>query len=335
MKRTIAKHAFYLMLLAVIVFGAYEYHAASMEGLRYDLAAQVQNISANVNTLRSEITGEVTALQSDLTLTKTELTQKDEALTQGVLQTRTELGLQIQATKQSLESNVQQLNTELTKKDTELRSLSGELADVKEQSSQIQDRITLLKEQNKDFSDIIDSVIPAVVSVQSGNSRGSGFLIDPVGYIVTNHHVIQDPASVSALTSDGQVRSARVVGTDSGMDVAVLKVEGSFSKLAFGNSDAVKVGEKVIAIGSPGGLDFTVTQGIVSAINRVDAGGRKLIQTDVPVNPGNSGGPLVNIAGEVIGVATLKASGFEGIGFALSSNQVKTITDGMIANDQN
>ncbi|MEK6901521.1 MAG: trypsin-like peptidase domain-containing protein, partial [Nanoarchaeota archaeon] len=95
--------------------------------------------------------------------------------------------------------------------------------------------------------------------------------------------------------------------------------------LRFGNSHNAKVGEKVIAIGNPGGLDFSVTQGIISATNRQDSNGNQYIQIDVPINPGNSGGPLINAEGKVLGVNTLKLVGFEGLGFALASSYVDDI----------
>ena len=175
-------------------------------------------------------------------------------------------------------------------------------------------------------------MIKSVVSIKTENSVGSGFIVDSRGYIVTNYHVIQDKNSLNVMGVDGSTRSARVVGFDGSADIAVLKIEGTYDKLDFADSNSIAIGEKVIALGSPAGFDFSVTEGIVSATNRV-SNGIKYIQTDVPINPGNSGGPLVNKAGLVVGVNTLKISGFEGIGFAIASNDVKVIADRLISQD--
>ena len=120
------------------------------------------------------------------------------------------------------------------------------------------------------------------------------------------------------------------MGYDSSADIAVLKINApDLASLGFGNSDDVKVGEKVIAAGNPAGLAFTVTEGIVSA-TRTDTNGIKYIQTDVPINPGNSGGPLINVKAEVIGINNFKIGGFEGLGFAIASNDVSNVVNKII-----
>lgn len=172
-------------------------------------------------------------------------------------------------------------------------------------------------------------------------STGSGVIIDPRGYIVTNYHVISSSEDITVTLSDGTQAQGVIVGKDKRTDLALLKMEGEdFAAASFGDSDSVKVGETAIAIGNPGGLDFasSLTQGVISGLNRpltTDEGLRfKLIQTDAAINPGNSGGALVNSQGQVIGINTIKISedGFEGMGFAIPANLVKDIIGELMEN---
>jgi S1-C subfamily serine protease len=177
-------------------------------------------------------------------------------------------------------------------------------------------------------------------SVPDSSALGSGFVIDKTGHIVTNYHVVRDAGQVTVSFSNRDTVRAEVVGTDPSTDLAVLRVETSASALTplrLGNSDAVRVGDPVVAIGNPFGLDRTVTAGIVSALQRLITAPNRftidhVIQTDAPINPGNSGGPLLNVRGQVIGVNTqietgtgTSASGNVGIGFAVPANTVKDV----------
>ncbi len=155
---------------------------------------------------------------------------------------------------------------------------------------------------------------------------GTGMLIDDNGSILTNSHVVDGATNILVLLADGRQFKAKLVGTDSKTDLAVIRISGKgpFPYLKFGDSDKVEVGEWVVAIGHPRGLDQTVTQGIISAKHRrgiADPSSyQDFLQTDAAINPGNSGGPLLNLEGEVIGVNSAIASasgGFEGIGFAI------------------
>jgi S1-C subfamily serine protease len=183
------------------------------------------------------------------------------------------------------------------------------------------------------------SVNPNLVPGQP-SALGSGFVIDKTGHIVTNYHVVRDAEQVTVSFSNRDTVKAVVVGTDPSTDIAVLRVETAASALTplpMGNSDAVRVGDPVVAIGNPFGLDRTVTAGIVSALQRlIQAPNRftidHVIQTDAPINPGNSGGPLLNARGQVIGVNTqietgtgTSTSGNVGIGFAVPANTVKDV----------
>jgi serine protease Do len=163
-------------------------------------------------------------------------------------------------------------------------------------------------------------------------SAGSGFIIDPAGWIVTNNHVIDGATKITVTTDDGSSYQATVKGRDDKVDLALLKIEASrpLPYLPFGNSDAARVGDWVIAVGNPFGLGGSVTAGIISAHNRnLHAGPYDdFLQIDAPINPGNSGGPLFNQQGQVIGISTAIYSptgGSVGIGFAIPSNLVSKV----------
>lgn len=161
---------------------------------------------------------------------------------------------------------------------------------------------------------------------------GSGVIISPDGEILTNYHVIESPresesSEIQVKTSDGRSHKATVLGKDKELDIALIKIDGAhLPHAALGNSDAAKVGEWVVAIGNPLGLDHTVTAGILSAKGRNIMGGiQSFLQTDAAINMGNSGGPLLNLRGEVIGINTMIRADGQNIGFAVPANKVKRI----------
>ena len=165
-------------------------------------------------------------------------------------------------------------------------------------------------------------------------SLGSGFFVDEEGYIVTNNHVVENADKIKVKLNDGQGFEAEIVGRDPKTDIAVLKVDKpkDIEIVRLGDSDVLKVGEWVVAVGSPFGLEHTVTAGIVSAKGRVIGSGPydDFIQTDASINPGNSGGPLVNLKGEVVGINTAivsRGGGNVGIGFAIPINMARGIID--------
>lgn len=166
---------------------------------------------------------------------------------------------------------------------------------------------------------------------------GTGFIISPDGYIVTNEHVVSSAKEINVtITGLDQPLKARVVGSDHDLDLAVLKVEAGrdLPVIALGDSNTVRPGEWVIAIGNPYGLDHTVTAGVISALGRPvpieDRIYRNLIQTDAAINPGNSGGPLLNLQGQVIGINTAVNAQAQGIGFAIPINTAKEVLDDLI-----
>lgn len=180
---------------------------------------------------------------------------------------------------------------------------------------------------------------------QPQQSTGSGFLVTRDGYILTNNHVVEGADRVRVAMQDRRVYDARIIGRDPSTDVAVLKIEGrNFTPLTFGDDNTIRVGEWVLAIGNPLGLDFTVTAGIVSAKGRGLPGLNTntyaitdFIQTDAAINPGNSGGPLVNSKGEVVGVNTAIASQtgyYAGYGFAIPITLAKQVMDDLIAHGE-
>jgi serine protease Do len=162
-------------------------------------------------------------------------------------------------------------------------------------------------------------------------SLGSGFIIDKDGYIVTNNHVIENADKIKAIMKDGKELDAEIVGRDANTDLALIKIqpERDLPVLKFGNSDSLSVGEWVLAIGNPFGLAHTVTAGVVSAKGRVIGSGPydDFIQTDASINPGNSGGPLLNMAGEVVGINTAIIASGQGIGFAIPVDMAKGIIE--------
>ncbi|HXF98004.1 MAG TPA: trypsin-like peptidase domain-containing protein [Gaiellaceae bacterium] len=199
------------------------------------------------------------------------------------------------------------------------------------------------------INEIYERAAPGVVQITAAGPRGlslpvdasalgSGFVVDKAGHIVTNFHVIEGADEIRVSFSNRDTVEAEVVGVDRSTDLAVLRVDvpaSALTPLSLGDSDTVRVGEQVVAIGNPFGLDRTVTAGIVSAVQRLIQGPAgfvidHVIQTDAPINKGNSGGPLLNMRGQVIGVNTqIETGGLSqgnvGIGFAVPSNTVKDV----------
>ncbi len=205
------------------------------------------------------------------------------------------------------------------------------------------------------ISKLVDRVSPAVVNIivayrgegfeglfdeegslpgsDGGIGQGSGFVIHPDGYALTNYHVVEDAKSIRVRRKDGTEHEARVVGVDPRTDLALLRIDADdpLPTLPLGDSDEWSVGDNVVAIGNPLGLNHTVTSGIISAVGRHNLGpegddlATDFIQTDVSINPGNSGGPLVGLTGEVVGINTAINRKGQGIGFAIPINMIKNL----------
>lgn len=200
---------------------------------------------------------------------------------------------------------------------------------------------------------VTDKAMPSVVGIttttidtnnifaipQQSQGVGTGFIVDSKGYILTNSHVVSDgkASDVNVLFNDGSTSKGKVLWNDPTIDLAIVKVDKTGLPVAdLGNSDSVRTGDLAVAIGNPLGLEFqkSVTQGIISGLDRSiqteQSNMTGLIQTDASINPGNSGGPLLNDKGEVIGINTAKASGAEGLGFAIPINTAKPIVEQII-----
>ena len=201
--------------------------------------------------------------------------------------------------------------------------------------------------ENADLAEVIARINPSVVLVEvartDSSGSGTGFFISSDGYIVTNYHVVENTLQIRITLYDGTQEYAELIGYRAEDDVAVLKISGSgYSPMAIGNSDILLAGDVAIAVGHPGGADdsWSATKGIVSATNRIlsveeDAyfSEMKMIQTDASVNPGNSGGPLCNESGEVIGIITRKRTSYEGMGYAIPITDAMRTVNAILAGE--
>ena len=192
---------------------------------------------------------------------------------------------------------------------------------------------------------VSDAFLPSIVEITTNTGLGSGIVFDASGDIVTNYHVVEGAKSLTITASDGKQETATIVGTYANNDLAVIHVApaGDLTPATFADASLVKVGDVVLAVGSPFGLGDTVTEGIISAIGRTQSEGNGvvlsgLLQTSAPINPGNSGGALVDLTGKVVGIPTLAGADSkspnqttQGIGFAINSTQVTTIARQLIS----
>lgn len=230
--------------------------------------------------------------------------------------------IKLNQTKNYLDDRVNSLSLDTLAKVNSLtdsiNTLSSSQSDIKSQISQIK------ATTSSDFSGIIEENLKGVVTIKTNAAQGTGFIISDDGYIVTNAHVLSSAKYANIYTYDGNKYAADLIGYDVNLDVALLKISGSFNKLELGNSDEVKLGEKVIAIGNPLGLSFSTSEGIISARDRDGSNNLPYyFQTDASLNPGNSGGPLINTQGQVIGINNFKITSGESLGFALEINYAK------------
>jgi len=227
----------------------------------------------------------------------------------------------------------------------QLETIETRLAEQSNEIQNLQNRIEILDAVNQTglipWSTIYNQLKDSVVLIETNLGLGSGFVYDMKGHIITNHHVIEDADTIQVTFLDGNITSANVVGMDIYSDIAVIKVDPEVTTLypvVLGSSSKLTVGESVAAMGNPFGLSDTLTAGIVSSVERtMEAAGNyviiDVIQIDAAVNPGNSGGPLVNLKAQVVGVNTAiqsETGTFTGIGFAIPSDTVKREIDDLI-----
>lgn len=205
-------------------------------------------------------------------------------------------------------------------------------------TSSLTGALTTVEIAKKVRSSVVSILQYSGMNTFSPSGEGSGIIINSDGYIVTNAHVVSGAVGINVELDNGETYSAKLVGVDSKTDLAVIKIEAeNLIPAEFGDSDALQVGERVIAIGNPGGVTLagSVTQGIVSAVNRTikdNSYSSTFIQTDAAINPGNSGGALVNEYGQVIGInsAKIAATEYEGIGFAIPISEAKPVIDDLM-----
>jgi S1-C subfamily serine protease len=216
------------------------------------------------------------------------------------------------------QSKLNELTSGLMNANDELNTLGSQVGSIDKEFSSLKASVS------EDFSGIIEKAIPSVVTIRTNVGQGTGFLITNDGYLVTNAHVLAGGNYVQTINYKQTVIAAEFIGYDTDYDIALLKIDGDYNPLELADSENTQIGEKVIAIGNPLGLQFSVSQGIVSGVHRpgpnnLDA----YIQTDAALNPGNSGGPLINNNGEVVGINNFKIGSGESLGFALESNFIK------------
>ena len=216
------------------------------------------------------------------------------------------------------QTKLNQLTFNLINAQTNIKDLNLELGNIDQE-------FDLLKASaSADFSGIVEQAIKSVVTVKTDVGQGTGFIIHEQGYVVTNAHVLSGGTRLLVQNHEQDNFETQFIGYDSDFDVALLKISGDFERLELDDSNNVQTGEKVIAIGNPLGLQFSVSEGIVSGVHRLGLNNMEVyIQTDAALNPGNSGGPLINKNGKVIGINNFKISGGESLGFALESNHFR------------
>jgi serine protease Do len=273
-----------------------------LAGVLYTFSVQERRFNDKINLLASDYNEKINALQKDLT--------DEVSILQNVISNVDEQDKQRNKDVLDLVANVQ----------------SQSQASIQAAKSDLEKELANIEVGTGDFSGVIGSSLQAVVSVLTNEAQGSGVIVSEDGYVVTNLHVIEGARVVRVVDYDNTIHNVELVGTSATHDIAVLRImeNKSFDYLDFGNSDDIKVGESVVALGNPYGLDFTATQGIVSA-RRTASDGNEYIQIDVPINPGNSGGPVIDTVGDIIGIANFKVQGAEGIGFAIPSNVVEDV----------
>lgn len=234
-----------------------------------------------------------------------------------------ELILRLENLQTETESQFSELSESVLKTKESLTSLGLQVGSIDNEIDNLKASVS------SDFSGIVEDAIKSVVTIRTNMAQGSGFFIAENGYVITNAHVMEDAKAASIITYDGKTYSVQKIGENSKMDITLLKIESNdYSPLELANSNDVKQGERVIAIGNPLGLSFSVTQGIVSNIHQTGENGlNAYTQIDAALNSGNSGGPLIDINSKVIGINNFKISGAESLGFALESNYIKEVVN--------
>ncbi len=308
-----------LVLLAVLTGGSGYYS--------YTLNQQIDDLGEQLTTFETEQTARIDAMSGELG----ELRQETDSLDSRI---------------EGVQSEVDTLGSELGAINDLISGVEDKIAGVSTQIGTLDERISSAEADISrsiiDASEVYEKVIRATVRITDGQSTvGSGFIYDTQGHVVTAHHVIDGLSQIFVMMYDGRISKATTVGYCQFSDVAVLKLKDnpSIEPLPMGDSSLIEIGEPVIAVGSPLELRDTLTTGVISQINRFTDYGpgnyvvANLLQFDAAVNPGNSGGPLFNSKGEVIGLVTARVDPItgDGINWAVASNKAKRVADAIIA----
>jgi len=324
-------HLLYLNFFLVVVFvGMFMY-------MSYDYNAKLVQ-------LKESQQFEIGQVSTKITQQGSELSSQMESMEESLYVEISGVETKVETVKTDLDKKISDYNYQAVTRDTQLsdsiqKSTSTSLTELSGFAQQLEE----FREATVDFSPIIPKAVDAVVTVGSKGSgffttAGSGVIINNNGYIVTNWHVVDDLNNLDVKLSDGNDYQAELLGKDEDWDVALIRLKterDDFEYLSWRDSDSVTVGEHVIAVGNPVGFDSTVTEGIISNTRRLipgDGADKYYFQTDVAINAGNSGGPLIDEDGKIVGIATLKyaKTGFEGLSFALRADDVERLTLDML-----
>lgn len=301
----------------ILVLALFTYQYITTDRIKTDIASNITRIDKSVIDTKQELTGQITGL-------RTYVDTENERL-----------GEEIKGRVNYVENK---LNITRKEQQQKIKEVTGKIEQVQLESTQkfteFEEQIKNIKVKSKDFSGIIQDILKSVVTIRTDKSMGSGVIIDTKGYIVTNYHVLDGATQAGLRMYDNKMFSIKIVGAEKNSDIAIIKIDPAEQNavlfaLEFETS-RINTGDKVIAVGNPAGLEFSVTEGIISSNERTGPNGVKYVQTDVPINPGNSGGPLVNIKSKIVGINTMKKENMEGLGFAVHAEVVKQISEQII-----
>lgn len=323
------QHLLYINIAIILVFGSLFVY------FTYDYNSKINTLSVEQEIMLNNVDDRLTIKEQEIN-TRMDLKEAELDNDINIIYSRTE------NINKDLKSNIQTTHAQAVSRD---KALSDSIQKISNHSltelSIFEQQLEIFKETAIDFTPIIPKAIKSVVTIGKKGpgyftTAGSGVFINNNGYIITNYHVIDDLNDITIRTNNGEEYDTTIIGKDEEWDIAVIKViteKDNFDYLLFGSETDIFVGKHVIAVGNPVGFESTVTEGIISNTNRLINGNDiHYIQTDVAINSGNSGGPLIDKNGNIVGIATLKYSkvGFEGLSFALRIDDVKRIVHNIL-----
>jgi S1-C subfamily serine protease len=322
------RHIVYLNIGVIIIFGF------MLAFISYDYNTKLNDLTIAQQALANTTDTKLATQSASLSSLRVQTEAKQRELSSDIDSTES----RIDSVKTDLDTKIQTYNYASLKRDS---SLSDSIQKSSNQSltelSDFSQELDRFRDASVDFSTVIPVAVEAVVTIGTKgtvffSTAGSGVFINDKGYIVTNHHVVENLRKITVKTHDDKDYRATIIGKDEAWDIAVLKLDTkrqNFTNLGWADSGQVEVGDHVIAVGNPVGFESTVTEGIISNTKRLITGDAYIyyFQTDVAINAGNSGGPLIDKDGKIVGINTLKFSkaGYEGLSFALRANDVQRI----------